>query len=90
MIRFIEKRYRLRFGLGFVPGRFTWIFGGRGKVIEKSYDPLKRSFFVVRGQISISGRAAELKRTGFRERECEVEVFQVEEGGIGKVFSGEE
>ena len=57
LIRFIEKKYRVRFGLPFVAKCFNWVVETGRAVIDRHYDSTKRSLFLVRGKVALCKKA---------------------------------
>jgi hypothetical protein len=53
LIRYVEKKYRIRFGLDFIPNRFSIVQEKEKKIIDKHYDSSKRSYYVVKGKVSV-------------------------------------
>ena len=42
--------------MGFTANRFIWVMERDKKIIDRFYDSAKRSYFIVRGKISICER----------------------------------
>lgn len=74
-----------------------WLQIRERQAIDKNYDPLRRSYFLLKGRIAVCGRVQndQLRETSASEAESKAsrkyeEVASVEaDKGIGALFTGE-
>jgi hypothetical protein len=97
LLRHLEKMYRVRFLQGFSRTPMQWLQIRERQVIDKNFDPSRRSYFLLKGRIAVCQRVhhEQLRETSASEAETKVtrkyeEVASVEaDRGIGALFIGE-
>lgn len=53
LLRHLEKRYRIRFLQSFNGTPMQWLHIKERQVIDKNFDPLRRSYYLLKGRIAI-------------------------------------
>jgi hypothetical protein len=96
LLRYIEKRERLRFDPAFTNVPMHWLQAREKQVIDKHFDSTRKSYFLLRGRIAVCQRCpCDLRETSASEKEGRTgrkyeEVGSAEaERGIGALFSSE-
>ena len=58
LLRYLEKKYRIRFDNSFNATLMNWVVIKEKKLLDKHYDSTKKSYYLLKGHISVCERVA--------------------------------
>lgn len=101
LLRYIEKKCRLRFDHAFSNAPINWVIVREKRIIERHFDSTKKSYYLLRGKISVCEKVhgggglrdthSSLRESNEGEKVKKYEEIASIEGerGIGALFSPE-